>query len=112
MLEYYISRAEIFNAEGKIEQALQEAKKALPLCINYPKEKEISLRIFIAKCLSNLGMIEQSNKEYRSLIDENIYLPPIILGLLHNSLLLGNDQKVKTNVNLMKLFIGTERGDE
>jgi len=108
MLEFYISRAELFHNNGKVDSALKEAHKALSLSKSYPKEKEISIRIFVAKCLSNLDRIDESNIEYRSLIDENIYLPPIILGLLHNNLRSGNDEKVKNNVQLMNLFMCNE----
>jgi len=108
ILEFYISRAELFYGDGKTEPALKEARKALTVAKNYRKEKEVSIRIFIAKCLSNLGQIEESNKEYRGLIDEEIFLPPIILGLLHNNLMAGNDEKVKNNMYLMKLFVGKD----
>lgn len=105
-LEFHLSRAELFFREGEVERALRSARRALLLCADKESSKAVALRIFVAKCYCALGEIEKSNAEYRALIDENNYLPPIIMGLMHNNLLQGKDEKVKKNMQLVKIFTG------
>ena len=114
LVEFYVSRAEIFYKEGKVEEALEAARLALKAQgaaianisnSNPNKATQLAaIRIFIARALAKLGRVEESNQEYRALIDEGIYLPPIILGLLHNNLGEERDEKVCLNLDLMKLF--------
>ena len=108
-IEYHLSRAEIFYKEQNIEQAIEDAQKALALCDNTESskdEKAISLRIFIARCYSKLGELDISNEVYRSLIDEKVYLPPVLLGLMHNNLSEDKHEKVKRNMTLVKIYLG------
>ena len=109
LVEFYISRAEIFYAEGSVEQSIENARLALALCKQETHvEKSTAIRIFIAKALARLGRIDASNREYRALIDEGIYLPPIILGLLHNNLnsdSTESHEKAQRNMELVKLFL-------
>lgn len=101
-LEHHISRAEIFYSQDRTAFALKEAKLALEQ--GPTSEQAISIKTFIAKCYSKLGRIEESNKIYRELLAEEVYLPPVILGLLHNNLAHGKYEKVKKNIHLVKLF--------
>ena len=105
LVEFYISRAEIAYRSGKVEESLVEARTALSLChYKHFENKKTAIRIFIARGLSKLGDIEGSNAEYRALIDDKIYLPPIILGLMHNNLIAFKDDKAKSNMGLIKLY--------
>ena len=107
LVEYYLSRAEIFYTKGKVNEAIQSAETALNLCRSHPHvEREIALKLFIARAKSHQGLYEESNKIYRSLIDEKVYLPPIMLGILHNNLNLKQGEKVKNNVHLMRIWTG------
>ena len=107
MVEFYISKAELDYKAGRVSVSIDSARKALKLCnSNKFREKSLSLRIFIARGLSRLRQIEASNSIYRSLIGEGVYLPPIIMGLMHNNLQSGNSEKVKRNLHLVKLLAG------
>jgi len=103
-VEHYLSRAEIAYRESDVEQAVIDAEKAVELCGD--SERMIALRIFIARCYSKLGKIEKSNEIYRSLINEDVYLPPIIMGLMHNNLVEGKSEKLERNVQIVKIFLG------
>jgi len=102
-LESCLSRAEIFYKQGKVVRALASAQAALLHCKR--EEQRVALNIFIAKCLSRLGRFDESNAVYRSLIDDKVYLPPVIMGLMHNNLQLKKDDKVSKNMHLIKLFV-------
>ena len=125
-LEYHLSRAEIFYRENNIEQAIEDAQMALSLCCAHASldlstsvemtacdeigggdgEKAVALRIFIARCYSKLGDIEKSNALYRELVNEKVYLPPVILGLMHNNLAENKSDKVKKNMRLVRIYFG------
>jgi len=99
--EYYISRAEIAYKRGQIKQAIRHARRAGSLCpASGPKYHAVE--IFIARAYSRLGQFEQSNRIYRGLVDDKIYLPPVIMGLLYNNL--KNPNKSKRNIALFKVF--------
>jgi len=103
LVEFYLSKAELLYSRGEIEQSIQAANIALsqrPI-----REREIALKLFIARAKSGLNLFEESNTIYRSLIDENVYLPPVILGILHNNLNLSKDDKTQQNIGLMRIFI-------
>lgn len=110
-LEYYISRAEVAYKGGETAIALREGRRALEFCES--EAKAIALKIFIAKCLSKLGDTKASNAVYRDLICENVYLAPVISGLLYNHFVKGinesgnrvNLEKIRKSVNLMKIFV-------
>ncbi|MCL2587646.1 MAG: hypothetical protein FWE31_05445 [Firmicutes bacterium] len=104
LVEFYLSRAELFYSRHKVTEAIEAAETALTL--NPNKEREIALKLFIARALSHKSEFEQSNKIYRNLIDEATYLPPIILGILHNNLQLSKDDKSSKNLGLMKIYMG------
>lgn len=101
-LEYHIRRAEIFLRRGKTKHAITEAKIALALAEK--SETQTAIKTFIAKCLSHLGKHEESNRAYRELINTGAYIPPIIVGILHNNLTLSKDDKAGKNIHLIKLF--------
>ena len=107
-IEYYISRAEIAWKSGYSRDALHEAKRALLIS---QKDTGVSdnvctaLRIFVARCHAKLGELTKSNEVYRALIREEIHLPPVIMGLLHNSLR-ASDEKAGRNLGLIKIFVG------
>ncbi|MCL2850912.1 MAG: hypothetical protein FWE01_00940 [Firmicutes bacterium] len=111
-VEYHLSRAEIAYKECNIRQAIIDAKQALQLCKGgeqVDEGKVIALRIFIARCYSRLGNLEKSNLLYRELVNENVYLPPVLLGLMHNNLAEGKSEKVKRNMCLVKIYLGEEQ---
>ena len=105
-LEHHLSRAEIFYKQDDISGAVNSAKTALACCKD--KNKEVALKIFIARCLTKQGKLEESNKLYRDLIDEGVYLAPVMLGLMHNNLSAKKDEKVNKNMKMVKIFIGNE----
>ena len=105
-LDYHVSRAELFWKGGEIEQAIQSAEKAL--ACNCRHEQNVALWIFIARAKSKIGNYEESNQILRRLIDEKIFLPPIILTLFYNSLKSNKIEKAASNINLIKLFLGNE----
>jgi len=108
-LEHWISRAEIAYKSGHVAQSIRYAKSAIRLA-----EREhnragtvTALRIFIARAHSKLGQYHQSNVIYRQLINEQNYLPPVIMGLLYNSCKQGGGaaQKMSNNLGLIKIFV-------
>ena len=108
-LEYHTSRAEIFYREGDVAEGIKEARRALLHCKDeLHRERATALRIFIAKSYSALGDHDRSNSEYRALIDEGTYLPPIIMGIMHNNIEQGRHDKVRHNVHLVRLFTGLD----
>jgi hypothetical protein len=103
-VEYFISRAEIFYKEGSTERSIAEATRAVEL--TECEAERTALRIFIARGYSKLGDFNRSNKIYRALISENVFLPPIMLGLFYNSIEQQKTQKSKNNSEIIKLYIG------
>ena len=103
-VEKYISLSEIEYKSGNIATSIRHAQKALTL--NPTQSQNTALRIFIARAYSKLGDITESNKLYRELLRDKIYLPPVIMGLLHNNL--ENTGKAQGQLNLMKIFIGNK----
>jgi len=95
--EHLISKAEIAYKSGKTVQAIRWAKKAL--CESVASQ-EIALRIFIARCYSKLEKYKESNKIYRELLSERIYITPIIMGLFYNNF--AEVDKMKLNLRLVK----------
>lgn len=109
MVEFYISKAQILYNQGSVPKAIDVAQTALNLLKTNPSaQREVAINLFIARAKSSLGHYEESNKIYRGLISEDAYLPPIILGILHNNLQLQRDEKVTKNVNLLKLIFPSE----
>ena len=106
-LENQLSRAELFYKDGEYHKAIRSCIMALKLCENKYElnSKVVALKIFLAKCYSQIGEIEKSNKIYRELIDKDVYLPPIIMGLMHNNMVDGKSEKVQKNMQLVKIFI-------
>jgi len=105
LVEFYISRAEIFYRSGQAAHAIREAETALSLCRKpWQEEKRTAIRIFIARAYARDGDFARSNKKYRELISDRIFIPPIVMGLMHNNLRLGADEKVYRNITLMRLF--------
>ena len=105
LVEYYLSRAELQYARGQTRESIVSAKTALGL--EPSLEKKTALELFIARAKSSLGEFSASNEIYRALIDENTYLPPIILGILHNNLRLAKTDKSKKNLALINLMCYT-----
>lgn len=103
-LEHYISRAEWFWKSGDIKPAMQSARQALKH-VGVHEGKRIALRIFIARGYSRLRDFTESSRIYRELLQEEVYLPPVIMGLLHNSLSVSQNQKSLNNAGLVKLFL-------
>jgi len=101
-VEGWVSCAEIAWKEGRTIEAVRSAKRALECCDD--TERRIALRIFIARAYSKMGKYRESNIVYRALIKEDIYIPPVIMGLLYNSFR-ANDVKIGRNVKLMKIFV-------
>ena len=104
-VELHLSRAELFYREGDVSAALKSARRALIGCRGGDENRAVALRIFAAKCYAALGDFEKSNAEYRALLESENYLPPVILGLMHNNLAQQKDDKVKKNMALVKIFI-------
>jgi len=103
-LESYISQAEIAYKSGNCKQAIKYARFCLAMCSN--ENTITAVKIFIARGYSKLGKLTESNCIYRQLINEKIYLPPVIMGLLYNSIRLNeNIQKANRNLGLIKLYI-------
>ena len=103
LVEFYLSRAELQYANGLVRESIQSAETALSLRPN--PERTVALKLFIARALSSLSEFDHSNKICRELITENVYLPPIILGILHNNLQLSRIEKSERNLGLIKLFV-------
>lgn len=102
-VERYISLAEIEYKSGNIATAIRHAENGLATATD--PQQIIAFKIFIARAKSKLGKISESNEIYRDLIREKIYMPPVIMGLLHNNL--QNPDKAKNNINLLKIFVGS-----
>ena len=101
--EELISAAEVFWKSGDTSRALQAAEQALEIS-NCPAKKT-ALSIFIARAHSKKGNYAKSNELLRSIINENIYLPPIILTICYNNLKLDEMEKSLRNTGLVKIFI-------
>jgi hypothetical protein len=99
---YYISLAELEYKRGEIKCALSTAL----IGKNYAKTKaqKTAIGIFIAKCYGQLGDYQKSSAIYRELIDEKVYLPPVMLGIMYNNLKVNNDEKAERNISLIKIF--------
>ncbi|MDR0976118.1 MAG: hypothetical protein LBM01_04165 [Christensenellaceae bacterium] len=100
--EFYISKAELSFSAGDFVVAKRYAESALKYAGT--KEKICAIKMFVAKCLTAMGEFEPSNAIYRSLIDEDCYLPPIVMGLMHNNLAADKPEKARKNLELVKIF--------
>ena len=103
MLDFHVSAAEVFWKSGDTGAAIVAARDALDCEVSY--EQSVALWIFIARAESKLGNYDESNKILRRLIDEKIYLPPVILTLFYNSLKTGKTEKSLRNLDLVRLFV-------
>ena len=108
LVEFYLSRAELLYARNEVQAAIKAANTALGIR-SVSQERKVALKLFVARALSALGHFEESNVVYRELIDEDTYLPPVILGILHNNLQLSKDEKSEKNINLMHAYLGFVR---
>lgn len=103
-LEKYLSRAEIAYKSGQVLSAIKNARKAIKICSD--ESKKTALQIFTARAYSKLGDYTTSNDIYRKLLNEKNYLPPVIMGLLYNSVKQNNNiQKSSRNLGLIKLYV-------
>lgn len=102
---HHTMRAEIFYKEGRVTESIQEAKRAI-IYAKEDKQKVIALKIFIARAYARLGQIDKSNEEYRKLFEDGVYIPSVLLGLMHNNLESGKSEKAQRNVRLVKIFVG------
>jgi len=104
-VEMYISLAEIAYKSGNTQKAVTYAESAIRSQANH--SQSIALRIFIARCYSKMEKFDESNKTYRALLDENNYLPPVIMGLLYNNFKTNgiNAKKISNNLGLIKLYV-------
>jgi len=107
--EIFISRAEIAYKSGNIKNAIKFAKRALSYtghCEPFAAIPRLTaLQVFIARAYSKLGNYRESNAIYRKLLNEQNYLPPVIMGLLYNNF--QNPRKTDNNIKLMKIFVRT-----
>jgi hypothetical protein len=107
-LEHHISCAEIAYKSGRTAESLRHAKRALRHCTNTDKQtkrlagKAIALRVFIARAYSKLEKYTESNKIYRALLREHIYIPPVIMGLFYNNFKTAGSEKMQLNMRLIK----------
>jgi len=108
LVEYFLSKAELLYARGEVSEAMEAANTALGIK-SVSSERRVALKLFVARALSALSQFEESNVVYRELIDEDTYLPPVILGILHNNLQLSKDEKSEKNINLMHAYLGFVR---
>ena len=99
-LESLISKAEIEYKRGDAAAAIRCAKKAVTCC--GCRAKVIALRIFIARCYSKLGKFEESNKIYRNLLKERVYIAPVVFGIFYNNFSCTEAKKMKLNLVLVK----------
>ena len=106
-IEHHTTRAEIFYREGRVTESIQEAKRAI-IYAKGDRQKVVALKIFIARAYAKLGQIEKSNEEYRKLFEDGVYLPSVLLGLMHNNLEIDKSEKAQKNVQLVKIFIGDQ----
>jgi len=99
--------AEIESKSGDISGAILHAKSALSLLDDKDSKRATALKIFIAKSYSKLGKINESNAIYRTLLTEENYLPPVIMGLLYNNFKSRDGEFVKMgrNLGLVKVFV-------
>ena len=102
-VEKWICRAEIAYKSGQNARAIGFAQKALEKC--QEAETKTALRIFIARAYSKMSNYTESNAIYRALIREEVYLPPVIMGLLYNNFRQRSDTKMGRNIGLIKLFV-------
>lgn len=115
-LEKFFSKAEIAYKSGKITQAIEYGKQALDFLSRTflssqgsahknLESKIVALRIFIARCHSRLGNYAESNKIYRELFNDKIYITPAVIGLLYNNLCTQCTEKLNLNLRLVKLCL-------
>lgn len=104
-VEKYISLAEIAYKSGNTLRAVTYAQKAISAGAN--RSQSVALKIFIARCQSKTGNFNESNRIYRTLLDEKNYLPPVIMGLLYNNFKTSgiNTNKLSGNLGLIKLYV-------
>ena len=103
--ETLICRAEIAYKRGRVRDAILYARRALENCAEFGQRT--ALRIFIARAYSKIGKFNESNTVYRALLSENIYIPPVIMGLLYNNFKTNviSTQKMSRNLGLIKIFV-------
>ena len=100
-LEKNICNAEIAYKKGQSLLAIRYAKSALKVCNR--ESVTVALKIFIARAYSRLGYYDKSNTIYRGLLKENIYMPPVVMGLMYNNF--KNPDKQNNNMRLMKICL-------
>ena len=99
-LEHVICKAEIAYKSGRIQSAVTYACRALLYCES--NSTKIALKIFMARAYSKLGCYDKSNTIYRDLLRQNIYMPPVIMGLLYNNIKTAPMEKLSLNIKLVK----------
>ena len=100
-VERSISLAEIAYKSGQTRRAIIHARAALNASDDIARC--VALRIFIARALSKLGRLDESNRIYRALLNEKNYLKPIIMGLVYNNLRAKRPLKPAT-LGLVRVF--------
>lgn len=98
--EYFINEAEVFYKRGRVVDAIDSARLALSFLPG-----NIAINLFIAKCYARLGFSNKSNELYRSLINDKNFIPPMLVGLLHNNLIISDAEKLSRNIELIKLYV-------
>ena len=98
--EKFISNAEIAYKSGKTRDAISFAKRALKSCGEH--SQIIALKIFIARCHSKIGNFAESNRVYRELLCEKIYIAPVVFGLFYNNFEKAGAEKMNLNLRLVK----------
>lgn len=112
-LEKFFSKAEVAYKSGKIMHAMKYGKQALDFLLvtvasnqSSPRRdfesKIAALKIFIARCCTRLGNLTESNKIYRELLYDEIYIAPVIIGIFHNNLCAQCTEKTNLNLRLVK----------
>ena len=109
-LEKHISAAEVHWKSGDILLAIKSAQIALLHSVS--EETTTALWIFTARGYTKLKNYELSNQILRKLINEKIYLPPVILTLCYNNLCMHKMEKSLRNTSLVKIFIDDEHCKE
>jgi len=100
--ELLISRAEVAYKSGNTKGAVRYAKRALGETGD--SAKAVALRIFIARALGKIGKIGESNAIYRQLLRENIYMPPVVMGLFYNNFKTTPTDKMRLNMKFIRVL--------
>ena len=111
-LEELVSKAEVAYKSGRVMKAIRYGKQALeslsgiaasPLAFCKDiKGKVVALKIFIARCYSAIGRYVESNKIYRELLREDVYISPVVMGIFYNNFCESSTEKMNLNLELMK----------